>query len=64
MKNCDECESHGSKFGGLKHMDGMHDPGMGYAPDHKRGVGAPAHHTKGKMPAQLNPDHGPHHSTK
>jgi hypothetical protein len=60
----DECDAHHKVFAGKQHMDGMHDPGMGYDPEHKRAGKPPAHHTKGKLPAQLNIDHGPHHSTR
>lgn len=52
------CEDHCSKFAGKMHPDAKHVPS--HVPDHKRGAAPPAHHTKGKMKAQLNPDHGPH----
>jgi hypothetical protein len=59
----DMCEDHHKKFAGKKHPDRMHRPDMseaGWLPDHKRAAGHPAKHTAGKMPSQLNPDHGSH----
>lgn len=55
----DDCEDHGTKFAGKKHPDHA-KPTHVTIPDHKRSAGGPAGHTKGKMPSQLNPDHGPH----
>lgn len=63
----DSCEDHSTKFAGLKHMDhpdhskadGKHLHG-----DHERAAAHPAHHSKGMMPSQLNPEHGPHHQHK
>lgn len=61
MKDHDDfgCTEHSDIVPHYKHKEGgkannkiMHD--------HERGVGHPAHHTKGKHPSQLNPDHGPH----
>ena len=60
MEMDDMCEDHHEKFRGKVHKDRKHNPGMGYAPDHKRGVMHPQMHSRGKMPAQINPDHGPH----
>lgn len=55
----DMCEDHSTKFMGRKHPDGK-NKGDRTNPDHMRGVGHPAMHTKGKLPSQLNPDHGMH----
>lgn len=55
----DMCDDHSSAFSPKVHADGTKNDSK-HIPDHKRGVGHPAHHTKGKMPSQLNPDHGPH----
>lgn len=58
-KDCSDCDDHGAYFGqGRKHPDRMHNPGRGYDPETKRGAAHPAHHTPGKMPSQLNPNHG------
>jgi len=58
----DHCDDHHVTFAGKKHKDAKHDPNgqAGWLPDHKRGAGHPAHHTSGKLPSQLNPDHGKH----
>lgn len=59
----DDCMDHHAAFAPRKHPDyGWGEPNRGYSPmhDHHRGAGHPAHHSKGKLPAQLNPDHGPH----
>lgn len=53
------CDDHCDAFAPQMHPEGMKKGGESL-PDHKRAVGHPAHHTKGKMPSQLNPDHGPH----
>lgn len=58
MKDCPECEDHGSKFGGRKHPDANRKRDLPMV-EPKRGAGHPAHHTKGKMPSQLAPNHGP-----
>ena len=58
MDDDDLCEAHHTTFAGHPHPDGMHKPT--HLPEHKRGAGHPARHTKGKLPAQLNPDHGMH----
>ncbi len=45
------------------HHDGEkmdNDPTKGPVGDGKRGAERPIRHTKGKMPAQAGPDHGPH----
>lgn len=55
----DICEDHSSAFAPRMHPEGNRKGGE-HLPDHKRGVGAPAMHTKGKMPSQLQPDHGVH----
>ncbi len=34
--------------------------GGAHLEDHERGIGMPVQHTKGMMPAQAAPDHGPH----
>src|ERR1043166_9658780 len=54
------CKDHHEEFAPHVHMDGGHHNNT-HLHDHQRGAGHPAHHTKGKMPSQLNPDHGPHH---
>lgn len=36
------------------------DPEKGPMADGARGADKPVKHTKGKMPAQAGPDHGPH----
>jgi len=59
----DMCEDHHKTFAGKTHGDRAHLPGKGEAgwlPDHKRTSGPPGHHTKGKLPSQLNPNHGKH----
>lgn len=59
----DTCDAHHSTFAGRPHPDYNHkEANMGYSPlpEHKRGAGHPAKHSSGKMPSQLNPDHGPH----
>lgn len=53
------CEDHAEAHPFHEHPDGKHKNDKHMA-DHERGAGHPAHHTKGKMPSQLNPDHGPH----
>lgn len=62
-----ECDHHHVTFSPRKHPDHGHkEPNRGYSPlpPHKRGAAPPAHHTKGKLPSQLNPDHGPHDHPK
>ena len=57
--NCDfGCDDHAKAHAHKTHPD--RNMGHEALPDHKRGVAGPAHHTKGSMPSQLNPDHGPH----
>lgn len=51
----DHCTAHAPKV----HPD-HGKPNNKMNADHQRSVGHPAHHTKGSMPSQLNPDHGPH----
>lgn len=57
------CDDHEDMTPHHKHMDAgkSHESPLH---DHERGAGHPAHHSKGKMPSQLNPDHGPHHMHK
>lgn len=55
-----DCDDHADMVPHIPHPDGQGKHNK-HLHDHQRGVGHPAHHTKGKMPAQLNPDHGPHH---
>lgn len=43
------------------HGTNVHNKHLG---DHERGAVHPIHHTGGHMPAQANPDHGPHHHRK
>lgn len=57
------CEDHAEAHAFHEHPDGKHK-NVNMMADHERGVGHPAHHSKGKMPSQLNPDHGPHHHKK
>jgi len=48
--------------GGMAHPDHAAHTGMkGAMEDGDRGAGPGVHHTKGRMPAQAAPDHGPHH---
>lgn len=54
-----DCEDHGMKFGGKPHPDKHAGVRASHLPNHKRGAGPPGKHTPGKMPSQLNPDHGP-----
>lgn len=54
------CDDHSAAFAPRVHPDGGKENGMTLPDNHKRGVGHPAHHTKGKHPSQLQPDHGPH----
>ena len=57
----DTCDAHHSTFAGKKHPDfGHKEKGYNVMPEPKRGAGHPAKHSAGKMPSQLNPDHGPH----
>ena len=53
------CEQHEDMAEHHEHMD-RHMTHEAPMHDHERGAGHPAHHTKGKLPSQLNPDHGPH----
>lgn len=56
------CDSHASTFPERKHPDFGHKQ-KGYGdvlPDHNRGAAHPMHHSRGKLRAQMNPDHGPH----
>lgn len=58
MKMDDNCMDHASKFAPKVHPDrGTKGGELG---EGQRAAGHPAHHTKGKMRSQLNPDHGPH----
>ena len=67
MKEAAGPATSGGSFG-VKSYDSMHgapeneDRGMGHEAmdDGERGIGMPIHHTKGHMPAQAAPDHGPH----
>lgn len=49
----------------MDHCDGGDHPDrhMSHKPMHddERGAPGPVHHSKGHMPAQANPRHGPHH---
>lgn len=59
MKDDMTCDDHCDQFKPRVHPEGNRKGGESVG-DHMRGVGHPAHHSKGKMPSQLNPDHGPH----
>jgi len=55
------CDDHCDTFAPRKHPDAKAHGHESTLPDnHKRGVGHPAHHSRGKLPSQLQPDHGPH----
>lgn len=57
-------ESFGVKSYESMHGGAMHpDQGMSHAPmdDGSRGIGGAIHHTKGHLPAQAAPNHGPTH---
>lgn len=59
----DTCDAHHKVFKGKRHPDFGHGQSPSYGdmlPEHKRGAGHPAKHSSGKLPSQLNPDHGPH----
>lgn len=55
-----DCEDHATAFAPRLHPEPHVGVEKGYLPEGKRGSAHPAHHTKGKFPSQLNPDHGPH----
>lgn len=55
----DMCDDHHEMFAPKMHSEGTKNDSK-HLHDHQRGVGHPAKHTKGKMPSQLQPDHGPH----
>ena len=54
------CDEHHTVFAPRVHPEGMRKGGESMPDNSKRGVGHPAHHTKGHLPSQLNPDHGSH----
>lgn len=54
-----DCEDHGMKFGGKPHPDKHAGVRAKNLKEKNRGAAHPAKHTAGKMPSQLNPDHGP-----
>lgn len=55
------CSDHSNYAGGHHvHPDAGRKEGYTPLPEHRRGVGHPAKHSKGKLPSQLNPDHGTH----
>lgn len=57
---CYECDDHHTKFAPKVHPDAKSDTGKHLHADHQRAAGHPAKHSAGKMPSQLQPDHGPH----
>ncbi len=59
MDSDDVCDAHHEAFAPRVHPEGNRKGGE-HLHDHKRGAGPPAMHTKGKLPSQLNIDHGPH----
>lgn len=60
MKDHDfDCDQHHEKFAPKMHPEHM-SKGDTHLEDHERSAAHPQHHTKGKMRAQMNPDHGPH----
>lgn len=53
-----DCDDHSNAFSPKKHPDaGMKTHKV--TKDHKRAAIHPQHHTKGQLPSQMNPDHGP-----
>jgi hypothetical protein len=56
-------QSYEEEHGGMgTHPDAKAGTGAkGAMEDHERGIGHPIHHTKGHLPAQAAPGHGPHH---
>lgn len=64
MKDCDfGCTDHADMVPHHKHPDGSGhmDKHAKHLHEHMRAAPHPQHHSSGKMPAQMNPDHGPHH---
>lgn len=55
----DKCDAHQEAFAPKVHPE-INRKGGEHLPEHKRGAIHPQHHTRGKMRAQMNPDHGPH----
>lgn len=56
-------DAYGNMHGGAgMHPDAKAGTGaMGAMDDGDRGIGDPVHHTKGHLPAQASPNHGPTH---
>lgn len=64
MKDCDfGCDDHAAMAAHVPHPDGSGhgDKHNKHLHEGMRAAMHPQHHSKGKMPAQMNPDHGPHH---
>jgi len=57
MDDC--CDDHHTKFAPKVHPDAKKDTGK-HLHEGARAAGHPAKHSSGKMPSQLQPDHGPH----
>lgn len=55
----DKCDAHHEAFAPKMHPEHM-SKGDKHLMEHQRGAAHPAKHTKGRMPSQLQPDHGPH----
>lgn len=55
----DHCDDHHKAFAPKMHPDGKHKNNKEMM-EHQRGAAHPAKHTPGKLPSQLQPDHGPH----
>lgn len=48
----------------VEHMDAHDGTDSAHLHDHERAAPQPVKHTEGKMAAQANADHGPHHMHK
>lgn len=55
----DCCDDHHTVFAPKKHPE-FGSKGDKHLRETERGAAHPQHHTKGQMPSQLQPDHGPH----
>ena len=56
---CFDCDQHHEAFSPKMHPE-FGSKGNKHLHDEARAAKHPKHHTKGMMPSQMNPDHGPH----
>jgi len=54
-----DCDDHAVAHAPKVHPE-HNSKGNKHLHEHERGAAHPQTHTKGMMPSQLNPDHGPH----